>query len=137
MVPKYGGRGKKFIKKIQKLLYRQGRAITGVYRSTPIGPLISESGLIPVDILLNYRQRKYAYRLLSLPDGHPTKEILPITLRAGDGGTQPGELPENYEIWFSGQKVRTYGQRLAQQVSIGSSIDLAEGVEPVIHQKKS
>lgn len=31
---------------IQKLVNRQGRAITGMYRSTPIGPLMSESGLI-------------------------------------------------------------------------------------------
>ncbi len=108
-----------------------------MYRSTPISPLMSESGLIPAEIRLEYRQRKYAYRLLTLPDGHPTKDILPITLRVGDGSTQPGEIPENDEIWSSNQKVKTYGERLAQQVSIGFSIDLAEGVEPVIHQKSA
>ncbi len=122
---------------IQKLLNRQGQAITGMYRNTPIGPLMSESGLIPAEIMLDYRQRKYAYRLLILSDGHPTKDILLITLRVGNGNTQPGELPEKNEIWSLSQKVKTYGQRLAQQVSIGFSIDLAEGVEPVIHQKSA
>lgn len=88
-----------------------------------------------MNILPNYRQRKYAYRLLTLPHGHPTKEILPITLRAGDDSTQPGKLQENDEIWASGQKVRTYVLRLAQQAPIRSSIDLVDGVEPVVHQK--
>lgn len=40
---------------IQKLLNRQGRAINGMYQSTPIGPLMSESGLIPAYVLLDYR----------------------------------------------------------------------------------
>lgn len=31
----------------------------------------------------------------SLPDQYPTNEILPISLRKGDGGYQPGEMPEN------------------------------------------
>ena len=31
--------------------------------------------------------------------------------------------------------MRTYGQHFAWQVSVGFSIDLAEGVEPVIHLK--
>lgn len=95
---------------------------------------MSESGLIPALILLDYRQRKYAYRLLTLPDGNPAKEMLPITLRLGDGDAQPGELPEDDGIWAQNQKVRNYGQYLAQQVSVDFCIDPAYGVEPVIHQ---
>ena len=56
-----------------------------MYQSTPVGPLMSESGLIPAHVLLDYRQRKYAYRLLTLPDENPAKNILPVTLRSGDG----------------------------------------------------
>ena len=96
-------------KEVQKLLNRQGRAITGIYRSTPITPLMSEAGLMPAKIMLDYRQRRYAYRLLTLPDGHPAKDILPVSLRIGDGSAQPGELPENDEIWSLNQRVRTYG----------------------------
>lgn len=91
---------------LQKLLNKQARAITGMYRSTPIGSLMSESGLIPARIMLDYRQRKYAHRLLTLPDGHPTKDILPITLRAGDGNAQPEEQPEGDGIWSTNQTVK-------------------------------
>ena len=94
--------------------------ITCMYRSTPIDPLISESGLMPLEIMLNHCPRKYAYRLLSLPDGHPTKDILPITLRTGDGSTQPGEQPDSDAVWSSNQKIKSYRQHLAQKVSIGS-----------------
>lgn len=38
---------------IQKLLNKQGRAITCMYRSTPVAPLMSEAGLIPAEIMLN------------------------------------------------------------------------------------
>ena len=50
---------------IQKLFNRQARSITGMYPSTPVAAFMSESGLIPAHILLDFRQRKYAYRLLS------------------------------------------------------------------------
>jgi len=85
--------------------------------------------------MLDYRQRRYGYHLLTFPDGHPTKDILPVSLKIEDGSTQPEELPENDEIWSTSQRVRTYGQHLARQVSVGFSIDLAEGVEPVVHLK--
>lgn len=65
---------------MQKLINRQARAITGMFQSTPISPLMSEAGLLPAHILLGFRQRLYALRTLSLPDPIPTKDILPITL---------------------------------------------------------
>ncbi len=39
---------------IQKLINRQARSITGMYPSTPIDALISESGLTPAHILLDF-----------------------------------------------------------------------------------
>ncbi len=120
---------------IQKLLNRQRRAITGIYWSTPIGPLMGKSGLIPAYILLDYRQRKYAYRLLTLPDGNHAKDILSITLRSGERSEQPGEQSKNDGILVHNQRVKNYGQHLAQQVSISFFIDPAYGVEPVVHQK--
>lgn len=79
----------------QKFFNKQGRAITGMYQSNPVGSFMSKSGLIPARILLDYPQRKYAYRLLTRPDENPAREMLPITLRLGDGDAQPGELPED------------------------------------------
>lgn len=77
--------------KIQKLINRQARSITKIYPSTPIDVLISESGLTPAQIMLDFRQQKYAHCILSLPDSIPTKEILPVTLRIGDENVQPNE----------------------------------------------
>lgn len=59
---------------------------------------MSKSGLILAKILLDYWQRKYAYHLLILPDRHPTKDILLITLRVGNRSVQSGELLEKDEI---------------------------------------
>ncbi len=93
---------------------------------------MSESGLIPAHILLDCRQRMYAHRILSLPDSIPIKDIPPISLRIGDGNAQPEDLSEGDSIWATTQRIRTYGQHLAGQVSVGFSIDPAEGVEPVL-----
>ena len=46
---------------VQKLLNRQARAITGMYPSTPVHPLLYESGLIPAKLMLESRQKAYAY----------------------------------------------------------------------------
>ena len=116
---------------LQKLLNRQGRAITGMYPSTPIHPLLSEAGLIPAKLLLDSRQKSYAYRLLTLPDCHPTKHILPISLREGDENSQPGEQPEDTLMWAESTRPKLFGHLLAQQVACNYSIDPADGVEPV------
>ena len=96
-----------------------------------VHPLLYEAGLIPASKLLNYRQRQYAYRLLSLPDQHLAKNILPISLKKGDASYQPGELPENTLMWTENARPTLYGHWLAWQISIGHSIDPADGVEPV------
>ena len=116
---------------IQHMLNRQARSITGMYPSTPLHPLLCEAGLIPASTLLDYRQRSYAYRLLSLPDQHPAKEILPASLRVGDASSQPGELPDDTLMWTENTRPTLYGQWLAWQLTTDHSIDPAHGVEPV------
>ena len=69
-----------------QLLNQQARAITGIYLSTLIQALLSEARLVPAQILLNHRQRMYAYRL-TLPNDRLTKKILPISFRNGDADT--------------------------------------------------
>lgn len=100
-----------------------------MYLSTPIAS--SESGLIPAHIILDFPQRMYAYRLLSLPDLISTNDILPITLRIGDGNAQQEDQPELDFIWAINQYIITYGQQLAHQVSVRFSIDPVEGSEPI------
>ncbi len=92
---------------LQKLINRQARSITGMYRSSPISHLMNDSGLLPAHILLDSRQRAYALRIISLPDSIPTKDILPITLRSGDVDAQPEDLPEYDSVWTINQRIRT------------------------------
>lgn len=116
---------------LQKLINRQACSITGIYRSTSIHPLLSEAGLIPANILLDSRQKKYAYRLLTLPDEHPAKNTLPISMREGNGSLQPGEQPDNTLMWIENTKPPLSGHRLAPQLALDNSIDPAGGIEPV------
>ena len=60
-------------------------------KTTPIGPLVREAGLGPAEALLEDRQLGYTTRLLSLPDDHPAKKVLPASFREGDQHVQPGE----------------------------------------------
>ena len=112
------------------MINRQARSITEMYSSTPIHPLLCEAGLIPASVLLDYRQRIYACRLLRLPEMHPAKEILSISLRKGDQDFQPGELPENSLVWTENSRPALYGQWLAWQITLDHAIDPADGVEP-------
>lgn len=79
---------------LQKLINQQARSITGMYRSSPISPLMNDSGLFPAHILLDFRQQASAHRILCLFDSVLTKSILPVSLRKSDGNAQPEELPE-------------------------------------------
>ena len=122
---------KNYEQTFQKLLNRQARSITGMYPSTPIHPLLSEAGLIPARILLDLRQKRYTYRLLTLSDGHPTKGILPVSMREGDGSSQPGEQPKNTLMWVENARPTLLGQLLAWRLAFDQSMDPADGVEPM------
>ncbi|ODM15132.1 hypothetical protein SI65_09371 [Aspergillus cristatus] len=95
---------------IQLMINRQARAITGMLKSTPIGPLAREAGLAPAEALLEARQLKYTTRLLSLPENHPAKEILPFP---GQIEVLPGpealaavqSLSPGLAIWSDGSRL--------------------------------
>ena len=76
---------------LQLMINRQARAITGMLKFNPVGPLVREAGLVPAESLLEARQLRYTTRLLSLPENHLTRKILPVSFREGDQHTQPGE----------------------------------------------
>jgi ribonuclease HI len=58
----------------QLAINRMARATLGALPSTPLGALIAESALTPATHLLDYRQAKYAQRLLARPKGHAGPE---------------------------------------------------------------
>ncbi len=119
------------------MINQQAYSITRMYPSTLIDALISESGLTPAQIMLDFRQQKYAHRIFSLPDSILIKEILPVTLQIRDGNAQLNEQPENNTIWANNKRITNYGQRLARQISIKGCIDLAEGTEPILASFRS
>jgi ribonuclease HI len=116
---------------LQKLINRQARAITGMFKSTPIGALIREAALEPAEVLLDSRVTGYTTRLLTLPETHPAALILPITLRHGDTHAQPGEQPLNDREWAARDtKVpKRLGQRLAKHLAQRLKEDPSRGIE--------
>jgi hypothetical protein len=61
----------------QPAIYRMARGTIGAFQSTPLGPLLAESGMMPAVPLLNHRQSRYAQRILRQPVGtRGAKEIL-------------------------------------------------------------
>src|SRR5271154_29236 len=115
---------------LQRLINRQARSITGALSTTPIGPLVNEAALIPAVPLLEDRQRKYALRALQLPSTHPINELLPATLRYGDGDAQPGQYSSSDLNWTEPSlDPKGIGQRLAKKLTIGPAIDSSEGCE--------
>jgi hypothetical protein len=71
------------------LINRQSRAITGAFSTSPIDLIIKEAEMTPAEPLLNHRQRKFALRALKLPSTNPANQLLPLTLKYGDGNAQP------------------------------------------------
>jgi hypothetical protein len=64
-------------KDYQLAINRMARGTIVAFPSTPLGPLLAESGLIPVGPLLDHRQSRYAQRILRQLEGtRGAKEIL-------------------------------------------------------------
>jgi ribonuclease HI len=61
---------------LQLLVNQQARAITGAFRTTNLGALSMESGLRPAANQLENRQRRFALRLLSLPQGEKARNVV-------------------------------------------------------------
>ena len=104
--------------KLQLLLNRQARAITGLLRSTPLVFLRDQACLPSARDLLDNRQTRYAVRALSANGDHPTHELLPAGFRLGelygyeDTMVQPSSIG-----WMRPEKThRLFGSRLAQQI---------------------
>ena len=122
---------------LQRLVNGQARAITGAFRTTPIGPLLREAGLEPAETALDNRQRRYTARLLTLPEGHPGTKILPVSFRDGDRQAQPGEQPPGDREWAESGKPRTLGQHLARSLAVHLRTDPSGGFERTVEAHPS
>ena len=74
------------LKRMRKALQQGMRAILPVWKTTPIAALHRESGIPPIDQLLEARRLRFAARLRSLDEAHPLvgrtkREPTPVILR--------------------------------------------------------
>jgi len=70
--------------KVQKMVSQQARAVTGCFRTTNLGALIAEASLRPAAAQLENRQRRFATRLLTLPEGGETKKVVEANSKLGE-----------------------------------------------------
>ena len=75
---------------LQQLINKQVRSIINTLKIILIKLFIKETALISIIPLLEDRQRYYTLKILKLPIGYPINNLLPATIRYGDGDAQPG-----------------------------------------------
>ena len=110
-------------KKVEGVINRGARAVTGMWKSTPIDILLAEANLRKAKVLLDWRQRSFSFRLTSLPDKNPAKNILPVTLRNGDSAEQSSDDAEWAEKLTPVKNLLS--QHLAQSISRITEVDPA------------
>ena len=106
------------VNKLQLLLNRQARAITGLLRSTPLDFLRVQACLPSARDLLDHRQTRYAVRALGANGDHPTHQLLPANFRVGElYGYESATAQPSSIGWSRPEKThRLFGSRLAQQI---------------------
>ncbi|KAI7704569.1 hypothetical protein KC353_g13409 [Hortaea werneckii] len=115
--------------KLQLLLNKQARAITGLLKSTPL-PLLQQDARLPcARDLLDYRQTRYATRALKANGNHPTHQLLPANFRFGEVYRHEGATGQPSSTgWSTPEKThRSFGSRLAQQIVRHVSYDTEFG----------
>lgn len=113
------------IEKIQVMLNRQARAITGCMKSTPIGPLTAEAYMIPATITLTNRQRRYAKRIAGLPSDHSVLQVIPDGILNFDADPADNE----YRPTSTKNKPSSLGICLGNHLK--PNINPRYGVEPI------
>ncbi|KAM0708550.1 hypothetical protein Q7P35_005202 [Cladosporium inversicolor] len=127
------------VNKLQLLLNRQARAITGLLRSTPLAFLRDQACLPPARDLLDQRQTRYAIRALGADSDHPTHQLLPAGFRLGElYGYEDTTIQPSSIGWTRPEKThRLFGSRLAQQVIKHIKYDVEHGFDLPCRQDPS
>jgi hypothetical protein len=61
---------------LQKLVKESARHTTGMFRTTPLVPLVKEAAFRPAVSPLNLRRRRFAKHFIEMPDGHGGGHIM-------------------------------------------------------------
>ena len=114
--------------KIQKLLNKQARAITGLFKTTPVPFLLEEANLPDAAGLLNARHLGLVLRCLKMAEGHPSRTILPPSFRFGEIG-ELGEFFSEMNLEWTEPKGGDIGKRLARDLNKAIPITLESGID--------
>jgi hypothetical protein len=113
---------------LQRMVNQQARDITGCLHTTPLGPLLKEAGLRPAESLLENRQRRYGARLLTLPEGHLARTILPGSAR----GSPPRDGEDGEERWSDPfTRNDLLGEQLAWMAGGNGVMEPGVGIEKI------
>ena len=82
-------------KKIQDIINKGARAITGILKNTFIEILQIKADFRLVKVLLDFKQKKFSARIAALTDENFIKNILSITFRNGNKSAWPNKQPIN------------------------------------------
>jgi hypothetical protein len=86
--------------------------------------------MTPIEPLLDHKQRKFTLRALKLSLINSANQLLPSTLRYGDGSAQPNEYSIGNLEWSDNRaKPRNLAQRLAKKLINQLKLDLSKGFE--------
>lgn len=123
--------------KLQLLLNRQARDITGLLRSTPLVFLRDQACLPSARDLLDHRQTRYAVRALGADGDHPTHQLLPANFRLGElYGYESATAQPSSIGWSRPEKThRLFGSRLAQQIVRHVKYDAEHGFDLLCRQE--
>lgn len=120
---------------IQLMINQEAHKITGMLKTTIIGPLVQETGLASAETLLEAWQLGYTTQLLGLLEDHSIRKILSVSFWKRDQHAQPGEQTPGNQMWAAeneGCEPWSLEQHLAQQLAKILSADSSGGFEKQI-----
>jgi ribonuclease HI len=115
--------------KVQKLLNKQARAITGLFSTTPIPFLQAAADLPPAKTLLDVRRLRFTLRCLRQPEGHPSRSTLPPSLLYGEFTDPASQFSSDQLDWEVKEKGGDIGKRLARTLRRNLPTSLENGIE--------
>ncbi len=120
---------KHYQEKIQKLLNKQARAITGLFSTTPITFLRLAADLPPAERLLNMKRLRFIFRCLRQQEGHPSRNALPLSLLYGEFTDLTSQHSAGHLDWAEKEKGGNIGKRLARALKRSLPTSLEDGIE--------
>ena len=90
---------KSYQDQLQKLQNKALHKILGAFKTSPTAAMELKASIEPVKVRLNKKCRKYALRVITLPDTHPIRQRTPLSFPPENGSGQEISLESNFLDW--------------------------------------